>query len=83
MKQPLPRGLQNHNPGNIRHSAEKWQGEVQPSTDPEFKQFVSDAYGYRALLKLISNYITRYGCTTLRRVIARWAPPSENIRTRM
>lgn len=72
------RGLRNNNPGNIRHSGTVWQGEVTPSTDRSFKQFKSMAYGYRAMIKLLQNYSRINGCHTLRTMISRWAPPSEN-----
>lgn len=74
----MSRGLRNNNPGNIRLSKTQWQGERIPSTDGSFKQFVSMAWGYRAMIKLLQNYKTLYGCGTLRAMIARWAPPSEN-----
>lgn len=72
------RGLRNNNPGNIRNSSTVWQGEVTPSTDRSFKQFRSMAYGYRAMMKLLQNYSRLNGCHTLRTMISRWAPPSEN-----
>ncbi len=72
------RGLRNNNPGNIRNSKTKWQGEVIPSTDRSFKQFRSMAYGYRAMIKLLQNYSKLNRCHTLRTIISRWAPPSEN-----
>ena len=34
-----PRGLRNCNPGNIRKSADVFQGEIVPSGDSDFKQF--------------------------------------------
>lgn len=78
MTQPLSRGLRNHNPGNIRHSSEKYQGEVTPSSDPDFKQFINDSYGYLALLRILSAFITSYGCRTLRGLFAHWPPLSVN-----
>lgn len=36
------------------------------------------AYGYRAMLKLLQNYSRLNGCKTIRQMINRWAPPSEN-----
>ncbi len=72
--QVLSRGLRLNNPGNLRHHTTKWKGEVCPSVDSEFKQFISEAHGYHALLQMVSDCITRYGCTTPRLVIARWAP---------
>lgn len=72
------RGLRNNNPLNIRLSATRWKGEVRPSQDKAFCQFETMAYGYRAGLKLLRNYAERYGCRTVRTMISRWAPPSEN-----
>ena len=74
----MSRGLRNNNPGNIRKDGTRWQGERIPSTDPSFKQFESMAYGYRAMLKLLTNYARLHGCRTIRTIISRWAPPSEN-----
>ena len=74
----MARGLANCNPGNIRRSAVRYKGEVQPSRDPAFKQFESMAWGYRAIFVLLDTYRTRHGLDTLRGMISRWAPPSEN-----
>jgi len=74
----MRRGLRNCNPGNIRASPVRYRGEVVPSQDPEFKQFETMAWGYRALFVLLDTYRSRYGLETLRRMIARYAPPSEN-----
>jgi hypothetical protein len=51
---------------------------VSPSQDCEFKQFESMAYGYRAMFVLLDTYRRRYGLTTIRQMINRYAPPSEN-----
>ena len=74
----MARGIDNNNPGNIRLSTQPWAGEIRPSRDRSFCQFTSMAYGYRAMLKLLQNYKTRHGCDTVRKMITRWAPPSEN-----
>lgn len=74
----MSRGLENNNPGNIRQSKVRYHGEVQPSRDPAFKQFESLAWGYRAIFVLLDTYRRRYGIDTLRGMISRWAPPSEN-----
>ena len=74
----LPRGLRLNNPGNIRISTTKWQGEIIPSADKSFKQFASMSYGYRAMLKLIRNYRILYELDTIRKIVSRWAPPNEN-----
>ena len=36
------------------------------------------AHGYRAAMRLLQNYQRLYGLRTLRQIISRWAPPSEN-----
>lgn len=74
----LPRGYRNNNPGNIRISSENWQGEIRPSQDSEFKQFKSMGYGFRAMLKLLRNYIRLHECDTIEKIISRWAPKNEN-----
>lgn len=71
------RGLKNKNPGNIRISTQVFNGEVVPSTDKLFKQFVSMAYGYRAIFKILQTYLAS-GHNTITKIINRWAPPSEN-----
>lgn len=78
MSEVLPRGLRNCNPGNIRLGMIIWVGEIRPSQDKEFCQFTSMAYGYRALLRLLQNYRRIYGLNTVKEMIERWAPSSEN-----
>ena len=73
------RGLRNNNPGNIRHSSSKWQGLSKEQTDREYVQFDDPVYGIRALTKLLQNYQSRHGLKTIRQIINRYAPPSENI----
>lgn len=36
------------------------------------------AYGYRAMFVLLDTYCRRYGLSTIRTMIARYAPPTEN-----
>lgn len=74
-----PRGLRNNNPGNIRHNPNNnWQGARQNQTDSEFVQFISSAWGIRALMKTLRNYQSRHGLNTINGIINRWAPPVEN-----
>ena len=73
----LPRGVRNRNPGNIRRSKTRYKGEVE-SRDPAFKSFRTMAWGYRAMFVLLHTYRVRYGIDTLRGMISRWAPPTEN-----
>ena len=74
----MSRGLSNRNPGNIRQSAVRYKGEVRPSRDPAFKQFESMPWGYGAIFVLLDTYRIRHGLDTIRGMISRWAPPSEN-----
>lgn len=74
----MSRGLTNCNPGNIRQSKTHYKGERHPSRDSEFKEFESMAYGYRAMFVLLDTYSRRYGLCTIRQMLNRYAPPSEN-----
>lgn len=76
------RGLRNNNPLNIRRSATRWQGAREEQKDKSFVQFKTMAYGYRAAWKILQSYYERF-CTqgqsfTIRNIIGRWAPPTEN-----
>ena len=74
----MSRGLRNCNPGNIRRSRVRYKGEILPSHDKEFKQFCSMAYGYRAMFVLLDSYRSKYGLCTIRQMLNRYAPPTEN-----
>ena len=79
MEQKQPRGIRNNNPGNIRWG-ENWLGLKQDGKeqDPSFCVFISAVYGIRALARLLLNYQKLYGLNTPRKIISRYAPPSEN-----
>lgn len=76
-KKPIPRGIRNNNPLNIR-IGNVWLGEVTEPSDPDFEQFVSMVYGVRAGFVLLRRYIRHYHRTTIPQVIAAWAPSNEN-----
>lgn len=73
----IPRGIRNNNPLNIRRNGDRFQGEVVPGSDREFKQFVSMAYGYRAAFVVLGTYLAA-GRNTIEKIIRAWAPPTEN-----
>jgi hypothetical protein len=73
-----PRGIRNCNPGNIRISSAPWQGKITPSHDPEFETFDTPENGIRALGKIILTYYNKHKLKTVRDIIMRWAPPTEN-----
>ncbi len=74
----MSRGLANRNPGNIRHSSDRFRGEVRPSRDSSFKEFEAMEWGYRAVFVVLNTYRREHGLRTMRQLISRWAPPSEN-----
>lgn len=82
----ITRGIRNNNPGNIdRKASNKWQGRmaVGKMTDAQraerrFEVFAAPAWGIRAMAVLLINYFDRHGCDTIRKIITRWAPASEN-----
>ena len=79
MAYQLARGLRNNNPGNIRKApGVTWLGQAAEQTDPAFVVFSSPEYGIRALARVLRTYGRSYGLTTVRGIIARWAPPAEN-----
>ena len=66
----------NNNPLNIRFNpANQWRG--QTGSNVGFCVFQSEAYGFRAGYKILTNYI-KNGYNTIEKIISRWAPPTEN-----
>jgi hypothetical protein len=73
------RGYRNRNPGNIEHLAtNKWLGLKTPPSDGRFCRFRSHQHGIRALALLLQSYQDRHGLRTVRGIVARWAPSTEN-----
>ncbi len=72
------RGVRNNNPGNIRRSSDPWQGLAAVQSDKDFLCFETPVWGIRALTRILITYYDRHGCDTVRKIIRRWAPPSEN-----
>jgi len=70
------RGLRNNNPLNIRHNEDVFQGEIN-GNDKSFKTFSSLPYGYRAGFVILGTYLSQ-GLNTVEKIIAHWAPPTEN-----
>jgi plasmid stabilization system protein ParE len=72
-----PRGIRNHNPGNIRRSGIRWKNMAAQQSDPDFVQFTAPVHGIRAMAKILLTYHRR-GFRSLEQIIQRWAPSSEN-----
>lgn len=75
---PLPRGIRNHNPGNLVRGDTRWQGLRENQTDPKFFQFSGPIWGLRALMKVLLTYQRRHDLQTIEEMIRRFAPPVEN-----
>lgn len=75
-----PRGIRNNNPGNIRKSHEPWRGllPTDDQTDSAFFRFSSPEWGIRAIAVILRTYQSKYKLGTVRALIQRWAPETEN-----
>lgn len=71
------RGIRNNNPLNIRKGS-RWVGLCPIQTDKSFCQFTAPVYGFRAGFVILRNYYKKLTPFSLRTIITRWAPPSEN-----
>ncbi len=77
-----PRGIRNCNPLNIIRSRSKWVGMRREQTDRRFVQFTEMKYGWRAALVLLTRtYYVKWKLDTVRKIITRWAPPSDGNHT--
>jgi hypothetical protein len=74
----VSRGIRNNNPGNIRRSSTKWQGLTLIQPDPDFCTFIAPRWGIRAIARVMLTYSNQHGLHTIRGLVERWAPPSEN-----
>ena len=72
----LPRGIRNHNPGNIRRNPSvQWRGAApaEAQTDQEFVVFSAPEWGLRAIVRVLLSY-DRHGVRTPAAIANRWAP---------
>lgn len=75
-----PRGIRNHNPGNLVITTIAWKGKVPvaQNTDKHFEQFTSALFGIRAMFMDVRGDIEKDGLNTVRKLISVYAPASEN-----
>lgn len=71
-----PRGIRNNNPGNIRYTSIKWNGQI--GSDGTYAIFDSAISGIRAMVINIHTGFVRDGENTVRKIITEWAPSTEN-----
>lgn len=77
-KPRIPRGVRNNNPLNIRYVAKnKWEGRVIHKSDPDFEEFKSMKFGYRAAFILLHRYMSLYNLHTILDIVSRWAPQGD------
>lgn len=78
MAAQTPRGIRNNNPLNIRKGND-WRGERHPQSDRDFEEFENLEMGLRAGFIIMRRYLNmRPPVNTVRKIIQRWAPASEN-----
>jgi len=79
-----PRGIRNNNPGNIERDGTRWQGMAARQADARFVVFSDAVWGIRAIARILITYQDKRRAAdgsridTVRKFIARWAPPVEN-----
>ena len=61
---------------NIRAGRAQWLGMT--GTRKGFVEFDTQEHGIRAWLVLMRTYRKAYGCRTIRQIVTRFAPPTEN-----
>lgn len=71
----FPLGFRNNNPGNLRTGI-NWKGAT--GENKGFVVFENMAYGIRAAATVLINNISSQGNDTIRKLITKYAPPSEN-----
>jgi hypothetical protein len=83
MRQDLPLGIRNNNPGNIELGA-PWQGLADEQTHSRFAQFKAPEWGIRAIARVLITYQDKRRARdgskidTVAEIIDRWAPSAEN-----
>jgi len=76
---PLPRGIRNNNPMNIRENQRSdfdWEGEHDEDFDPDFEEFTKPIYGFRASARILRSYSIR-GVNSVEDIISTWAPAED------
>lgn len=77
---PMPRGYRNNNPLNLRPS-QPWDGIVGVDTsggEPGYLVFGDAQHGIRAGVRILLRYEENYGLHTIRQIMNRWAPSSDD-----
>lgn len=78
MTTKVTRGIRNNNPFNIRCTGTRWQGKLSSGKHKSFEVFKSMDYGIRAGIIILRRYVRVYKLTSVKDIINRFAPESEN-----
>lgn len=78
MRPQSPRGIRNHNPGNIERGDTRWQGMAEVQQDDRFITFAHPVWGIRAIARVLITYQDKHKLRQVAGIIRRWAPPPEN-----
>lgn len=76
-----PRGIRNHNPFNLRPDSRwTWQGQAGVDNGPGggYLIFAAAQYGLRAGFINLANQQLKHGLRTVRAIISKYAPSSDN-----
>ena len=68
--------FRNRNPLNIRATNIDWVGKT--GSNKGFEVFSNSEYGYRAAAKNLYKYNEKDNLKSVRELVTKWAPPSEN-----
>lgn len=77
---PLPRGIRNNNPGNLNFMHQKG-AVLEPGSDARFAKFPSSKEGLKALAIQLVRYYNVYNINTIKDIVSKWAPSSDNNNT--
>jgi hypothetical protein len=71
-----PRGIRNNNPTNIVDDGTAWRGRT--GSDGRYLVFATPIDGLRAGFINLRSYMNTHGLRSVRAIISRWAPSTEN-----
>lgn len=77
ISQPLPRGLRNNNPGNLRPPGKRQMFVGTVGTSGGFVVFKNIAYGIRGMAKNAITHIVKRGNDTPAKYVSAYAPASD------
>lgn len=80
MNTTLPRGYRDNNPLNLR-PGQSWEGITGIDTtggEPGYLVFADAQHGIRAGVRILLRYEDNYGRHTIRQIMNRWAPASDD-----